>query len=197
MLLVRWSVWAATASVGIPYSIIVHVRLVVLLFLRLPLRYLANVRIVMFRKNHQGCWLANPLSLPNLPPSLSPSNAPPCPLPLAHPPPEAHRVPPLPKVRITAAQEIRLYVSLNACVIIIAISRTLIGYKQKLAVPDTDPFEPLEKEYRLSILEPRDDTSSTTSSEGSSDDPKVGERPWFNTSTSFQVSQSQLGIFRT
>ena len=50
-----------------------------------------------------------------------------------------------------------------------AISCTRVGYKQQLAVPDTDPFEPLEKEYRLSILEPQDDTSST-STEGSSDE---------------------------
>ena len=42
------------------------------------------------------------------------------------------------------------------------------GFKHRLAVPDTDPFEQQEKEFRLSILEPLDDTSST-STEGSAD----------------------------
>ena len=35
-------------------------------------------------------------------------------------------------------------------------------------MPDTDPFEEQEKEFRLSILEPGDDSSST-STEGSTD----------------------------
>lgn len=166
---------AATAAVGVLYStgcIVVHARSEVLLFLRLHLRFLAKIMTVVISGSHQGCWLVNPLSPPLLHPSQPPSNAPPCPLPPAHRPLEAHRVPPLPKVSIITAQEISVHSSLNAYVIITQDCCNLlhcVGYKQQLAVPDTDPFEPLEKEYRLSILEPQDDTSST-STEGSSDE---------------------------
>lgn len=112
---------AATAAVGVLYStgsIVVHARSEVLLFLRLHLRFLGKVMTVVISRSHRGCWLVSPLSPPLLHPSQSPSNAPPCPPPPARRPLEAHRVPPLPKVSINTAQEMRVHLSLNACIII-------------------------------------------------------------------------------